>query len=259
MLEELLEEVDRVSPADPEDPRDIESPVLAVESAQQRGEDQVELRLCLYSCGQWQSEWLLHATGVAAMSMQLGAHGGVDLLGEHPLLIERLDRRARLLFRGAVDDVHAVAWELLAAYRSVMGTWGSDQDYWNQDPAGLLRGPAGILAEGPVTLMSAYARVLRQHGMFTQFVSGGSARRMLDPLVRSEAAEGSRRLHAHPSLRSKREERDLHVLLLSPPFRELLVFEEHRGSPPRSSYLIAERFSCVRFVPDAPGSWNGLA
>lgn len=272
MLEELREQLDELThdPGDRGNPGDEEPPDLVLESVQQRGDDQVELRISLYSCGQWHSEWLVHGVGVAATWVQLGVHGGIEVVNEHPLLVERLNDRVQLFFRGTLDDPCAVAWELLDVHRAVMGPWGLVEDYWNLikrvgpddvervhfDPVSLLRAPAAMFAEGPVTLMSAYARVLEQHGMSTSFLPTGSAYRTVDPLARSERAEGARRLHNVPSTSTETETRDLHVLLLAPGRREAHLAADRFVPQPRGSHVIAERFSCIRFVSGAPGSWT---
>lgn len=270
MLEELREQLDelRHEPGDMGNPGDEEPPDLLLESVQQRGECQVELRILLYSNGQWHSEWLVHGSGVAAMSIELGVHGDVEVLDEHPLLVERLDDRVQLFFRGSVDDPDAVAWELMDVHRSVMGRWALIEDYWNLskrvgtddvewvhlDPTSLLRAPAGMFAEGPVTVMAAYAAVLEQHGVSTSFLPASSVARVVDPLARSERAERARYLHAVPLLQQA-ETRDLHVLVLAPGRRAAALADGRFVAPPRGSHVIAEEFSCVRFVSSASGSW----
>lgn len=97
----------------------------------------------------------------------------VSLLDDHPLLWRHTMPRSGLYFRGEVEDVMSVVGALVVTHQTLVGPWDRDTNWLAQNErvmnptqlAQVLETGDGLLSEGPVILLEAYARVLDAYGI----------------------------------------------------------------------------------------------
>lgn len=102
-----------------------------------------------------------------------GGSSEVSLFDDHPLLWRHTMPRSGLYFRGEVKDVMSVVGALVVTHQTLVGPWDRDTNWPSQNErvmnptllAQVLEAGDGLLSEGPVVVLEAYARVLDAYGI----------------------------------------------------------------------------------------------
>jgi hypothetical protein len=125
-----------------------------------------------------QQDWQVLCRKIRAHRLQQEDASDLDIHQDHVLLLP-YRRQARLFFNGPALNAVAVAGELWAAHREHTEDWFPPETFFNSDLplSELLSAPSGLLAEGPMPLLSVYADVLSRHGIRLAQVVHGDARR----------------------------------------------------------------------------------
>jgi hypothetical protein len=91
----------------------------------------------------------------------------LELLDDHPLLWEFKHESAQAFFYGAPDSTDAAVGALYDAHQNAVGSWIRFGQYLNTSLgiSKLLSAGNGLLAEGPVQLLTSYKDALRPHGV----------------------------------------------------------------------------------------------
>ena len=96
-----------------------------------------------------------------------GAEWWLDLTDDHPLLWEFKHETAQAFFYERPDNVDAAVGALYEAHQAAVGSWIRFGQHLNSglSLSKLLGAGNGLLAEGPVPLLSVYEETLRPHGV----------------------------------------------------------------------------------------------
>ena len=125
------------------------------------------------------------------------------LADEHPLLLPYVQRQAKLYVRGRAADARLVVADLYAAHAAVTGLWYPFEAFFNSGGphavllnqggglplAELLGGGSGLLAEGAVGVLAAYAAVLEEHDIEPSVIGERPPLRWLDGAWQPEATD----------------------------------------------------------------------
>jgi len=114
------------------------------------------------------STWQLRFTGVLEhLFTDVVNECGLNIWdGDHPAIDQYVQPREFLHFASAPQDPHHVVGELWAAHVKLVDDWIPFERYFNGEVAlhQLLASGSGLLAKGPVFLLSAYASILENAG-----------------------------------------------------------------------------------------------
>ena len=126
----------------------------------------VTLHLTLHQQGQPDQPWLLHCREVRRSRIMI--ERGIDNLQietRHPLLLPHTEASVELYFSSRPSDADATIGRLVEAHWAAVGEWFDTTYFFNLGPEhslrAMLNGGFGKLAEGPRSLIEAYADVLR--------------------------------------------------------------------------------------------------
>lgn len=97
----------------------------------------------------------------------------VSLVDDHPVLWPHTMPQSGLYFRGKVEDVISVVGALVVAHHTLVGPWNRESNWLFQNErvmnptllAQVLEAGDGLLSEGAVIVLEAYARVLDSYGI----------------------------------------------------------------------------------------------
>ena len=102
------------------------------------------------------------------------AGGGIARLdAEHVVVRQHSEPHAHLFFKGRIDDTRSVVGALWVAHRKFADDWIEFDRYLNRncDLHDLLAGPAGELAEGPISILRTYAETLAAFDVAASIIS----------------------------------------------------------------------------------------
>ena len=117
--------------------------------------------------GTFQS-WEVECNGYFEHQLSLGECDGFDLLYDHVLLWPYIYPRASVSFYGKAKDPFAVVGALYKRHLELVGSWIPFGRFMNWNTIELIRGRYGMLADGPLPLMEAYAEVLEGFDISTR-------------------------------------------------------------------------------------------
>lgn len=106
--------------------------------------------------------FVFHFTGIIDFRISVGAWS-IDIYDQHPLLLNHLNPKGILFFRGTAMNMDFVLLDLWRAHYSIFGDWipfGSPDEYYT-----LLKGGYGKLTEGHWSMIKSFADVLHKHGV----------------------------------------------------------------------------------------------
>ena len=128
--------------------------------------DLLNLSLDLYDgdSGKEQS-WKIECVGPLEHRLTLGHCYSLELCFEHVLLWPYIHPQTSLSFHGEASDPFAVVGALQTKHLEVVGNWIQFGRFINGNPFEMIRGRYGMLIEGPVPLVEAYAKVLDTFGI----------------------------------------------------------------------------------------------
>jgi hypothetical protein len=133
----------------------------------------LELALASRRNGTERDSWQIECRNVLGYSVVDVNGGGLAVYGtEHPVVRQRVDRRAHLHFWGKALRVSHILGELLRAHDDTVGDFAAFDDYLGPTH-GLIRkleAGHGRLAKGPQFLLGSYAAALRENGIKTRLV-----------------------------------------------------------------------------------------
>jgi hypothetical protein len=111
--------------------------------------------------------WLIRCAAIRATRLAPGWAEMVELVSAHPLLLPHTEARVTLAFRGHPEQPRAVVGALWEAHRATTDEWYPFGAFFNPSVplAELVGAGGGILAEGPQSVMVAYANALRECGL----------------------------------------------------------------------------------------------
>ena len=111
--------------------------------------------------------WQVHCTNVLAYSLSSEGAFWLELTEDHPLLWEYKHLNAMAFFAGAPRNPAAAVGDLYEAHRRTVGSWLRFGDNLNAElePSQLLSTGNGLLARGPLPLLTLYKDALRPHGV----------------------------------------------------------------------------------------------
>jgi len=101
--------------------------------------------------------------------IKFGFVNSIQILEEHVLLWPFNDTEVRLGFRGSAVPVEAVLGSLYQKHHEILGNWFPLDEFMNSDlePKRVLESGFGVLAEGPLKLLTEYKNVLEGFGIST--------------------------------------------------------------------------------------------
>jgi hypothetical protein len=104
---------------------------------------------------------------VLAYAIRDEAASSLALTSDHPLLWRFTHDSASAFFYGTPPDTYAAMGALYEAHRNAVGDWFSLETHLNDgiELRKLLSGGNGLLAEGPLPLLTVYKDVLSRYGV----------------------------------------------------------------------------------------------
>ena len=120
--------------------------------------------------------WRIQARGVLEFRLVSHEVESIELLQRHPLLWTYDQDEAELYFQGQPVDVHATIGRLYAANAVAGRGWIAFGAVVNDHMPlhALLASGSGLLAKGPLTVISAYQEVLEAEGLRCSALNRGS-------------------------------------------------------------------------------------
>lgn len=112
--------------------------------------------------------WEIECLRVLEHTISMGQCERIELSANHVLLWNYLHPQVSVSFHGEVDDALAVVGALYNRHVELVGHWISFDRFLNGDPVKMIQGRFGMLAEGPLPLIQAYAEVLDSYGIGAQ-------------------------------------------------------------------------------------------
>lgn len=109
--------------------------------------------------------WKVECVGPLEHTVSLGHCYEFELYFEHVLLWPYIYPKASLSFYGEANDPLAVVGALQMRHTELVGNWIPFGRFMNGNPYEMIRGRYGMLIEGPLPLVQAYAEVLETHGV----------------------------------------------------------------------------------------------
>jgi hypothetical protein len=122
--------------------------------------------------------WEVRCEDVLAYSLRSEIADGLELTDAHPSLWEFREQSASAFFLGAPGDATAAVGDLYEAHQKAVGTWIEFGRHLNGSFAlsKLLAVGNGLLARGPLPLLSLYKQVLIPHGVQVSICSAYPAK-----------------------------------------------------------------------------------
>lgn len=109
--------------------------------------------------------WRVECVGPLEHTVSLGHCYELGLYFDHVLLWPYIYPKASLSFYGEASDPLAVVGALQMRHTELVGNWIPFGRFMNGNPFEMIRGRYGMLIEGPLPLVQAYAEVLETHGV----------------------------------------------------------------------------------------------
>lgn len=116
----------------------------------------------------------IHYKGKEELALSPGRYPGVELRGDHPLLVDYEEARARVYIADAAGEPFVVATEIEQAIMHRFAGWRRPERYENESfcASELLEVGHGLLLRGPVSMCAAATKVLVAHGIRSTTMSG---------------------------------------------------------------------------------------
>ena len=126
--------------------------------------------------------WRVQCTDARATRLSPGWRDGVHMFRAHPLLLPYTDAQAQLAFRGRPEQPWTVVGALWDAHRGATDGWFPFDGFLNRNVAlpDLFAAEGGILAEGPRSVLDAYAQALQKCGLIPSLFGEHRPTRWLD-------------------------------------------------------------------------------
>lgn len=135
----------------------------------------LSLDLVLFSGGQSKKErWRIECFGVEAYLFQPECAYTLNLLTKHPTLLPFTEDSTSLHFYAAATNPSETLGALYECHRKIVGDWIPFERFFNWELSRLLTASSGLLASGPVSVLSAYAGVLERYGIPTSMLPSHS-------------------------------------------------------------------------------------
>lgn len=133
---------------------------------------QLRVKVSVIDCSEL-GTWVIRCGHALAYMLGSGRAYSLDLTDDHPLLWEFRHPSASAYFFGAPVNSEACVGALYAAHSNAVGSWISFGSQLNGAPrvSELLSTGNGLLAQGPVPLLSLYKRALLPHGVEVSIVN----------------------------------------------------------------------------------------
>lgn len=127
----------------------------------------LQLHLALTVLDSAQETWEVRCEDVLAYLLRNESANWLELTAEHPLLWEFKQESASAYFYQAPVNVHAAVGVLYEAHQNAVGSWIRFGQHLNSPPglSKLLAAGNGLLAQGPVPLLTLYKETLRPLGV----------------------------------------------------------------------------------------------
>jgi hypothetical protein len=109
--------------------------------------------------------WKVECVGPLEHSVSLGHCYSLELYFDHVLLWPYIQPTTSLSFYGEARDPLAVVGALQTRHQELVGNWIPFGRFINGSPVEMIRGRYGMLIEGPLPLVQAYAEVLEDSGV----------------------------------------------------------------------------------------------
>lgn len=111
--------------------------------------------------------WKVECVGALEHIVTLGYCYEFELYFDHVLLWPYIHPKTSLSFHGDALDPLAVVGALQTRHQELVGNWIPFGRFMNGSPFEMIRGRYGMLIEGPLPLVQAYAEVLENCGVST--------------------------------------------------------------------------------------------
>jgi hypothetical protein len=114
-----------------------------------------------------QETWEVRCEDVLAYALRNEGACSLELTEDHPLLWEFKHESASAYFYRAPVNAEAAVGALYEAHQNAVGSWIRFGQHLNSPPglSKLLTAGNGLLAQGPVPLLTLYKETLRPHGV----------------------------------------------------------------------------------------------
>ena len=114
-----------------------------------------------------QETWEVRCEDVLAYALRNEGAYSLELAEDHPLLWEFKHESASAYFYRAPVNAEAAVGALYEAHQNAVGSWIRFGQHLNSTPglSKLLTAGNGLLAQGPVPLLTLYKETLRPHGV----------------------------------------------------------------------------------------------
>jgi hypothetical protein len=109
--------------------------------------------------------WKVECVGPLEHSVSLGHCYSLELYFDHVLLWPYIHPKTSLSFHGEANDPLTVVGALQTRHVELVGNWIPFGRFMNGNPFEMIRGRYGMLIEGPLPLVKAYAEVLETFGI----------------------------------------------------------------------------------------------
>ncbi|HEX2535697.1 MAG TPA: hypothetical protein VHK69_18275 [Chitinophagaceae bacterium] len=120
-----------------------------------------------YGKGSIRQQWIIEAGGYRKSRIVPGYSSWLELVTEHPLLWEFTEEHGSLYFNGWVQDPARLFYDLYTAHRNLFGPHEPFNPFIDLHTPGMLSFSYsnGLLAQGPRSLLTAYAACLEERGV----------------------------------------------------------------------------------------------
>jgi len=127
----------------------------------------LRLQLAITVVNSVEESWEVRCEDVLAYALYGDSASSVELIEDHPLLWEYKHESASAYFYRAPLNADAAVGALYEAHQNVVGSWLRFGQHLNCLPglSKLLAAGNGLLAQGPVPLLSLYKETLCPHGV----------------------------------------------------------------------------------------------
>lgn len=120
-----------------------------------------------------QQKWEVECRGMRGHQILLGQCNGLDFYDDHVLLWDYNLPKASMSFYGEAREPLAVVIALINCHSDLTGDCVPFDRYINGNPLEMIAGRYGMLADGPLPLIEAYAKVLESFGIGTRIANRG--------------------------------------------------------------------------------------
>jgi hypothetical protein len=127
----------------------------------------LQLQLAVTVLGSAQEMWEVRCEDVLAFVFSNASANWLELTEDHPLLWEFKHESASAYFYQAPANADAAVGALYEAHERAVGPWIRFGQYLNNAPSlsKLLAAGNGLLAQGPLRLLTLYKQTLSPHGV----------------------------------------------------------------------------------------------